>query len=374
MENLLIISEKRYKINYNSILNIYNYDIKRIDDEHDFKNYDLLIVDISDHKKLSELINLAREKNEGIPILILSDYLNLFNHSILTKIDGIGMVKIFSITTGCEYKLLQKINSMLNPEYPSLIEEIAFILPVYNEEKRFKHVINFSKKLIKLIEMNLFNGKIYFINDGSSDGTVDLTKKLMEEIRKETNYIDDYGYIFIHDLKNNTKKAGTYIDGIRNISADLLILVDADDSFNPSDISRMINIINEGYYDIIIGTKDMTGENRPLVRKVLSFFKRLLTKGFLPKGVNDSQTGLKIIKAEAARYIFPYLDEKMEFAIDLEMMYLAKRFNFRVLQLPVKCIDREDSHVDIIRDSIHYLKSILKISLKNYSLDIEGRE
>ena len=42
-------------------------------------------------------------------------------------------------------------------------------------------------------------------------------------------------------------------------------------------------------------------------------------------------------------------------------MYYAKKLNYRVLQLPVKCIDREGSHVDIIKDSISYIKNIFSI-------------
>ena len=81
----------------------------------------------------------------------------------------------------------------------------------------------------------------------------------------------------------------------------------------------------------------------------------------LPHGVYDSQTGLKAMKASAAKFIMPYLSNKRGLAIDLELMYYAKKLNYRVLQLPVKCIDREGSHVDIIKDSISYIKNIFSI-------------
>ena len=81
----------------------------------------------------------------------------------------------------------------------------------------------------------------------------------------------------------------------------------------------------------------------------------------LPKGVYDSQTGLKAIKASSAKFILPYLSRSRGLAIDLELMYYAKKLNFRVLQLPVKCIDRDGSHVDVIKDSLSYLKNIYLI-------------
>ena len=173
--------------------------------------------------------------------------------------------------------------------------------------------------------------------------------------------LESAGWVLAKELEQNTRKAGTYIEGIKSIEADILLFVDADNSFFIEDISLMINIILKGYYDIVAGTKDLAAEKRPLIRKILSFGKRTLTKNMLPKGVYDSQTGLKAIKASSAKFILPYLSRSRGLAIDLELMYYAKKLNFRVLQLPVKYIDRDGSHVDVIKDSLSYLKNIYLI-------------
>lgn len=67
----------------------------------------------------------------------------------------------------------------------------------------------------------------------------------------------------------------------------------------------MINVVQQGYYDVVIGTKDMTAENRSLLRSVVSFGKRVISRPFLPTGVVDSQTGLKVMSSVAVKRMFP---------------------------------------------------------------------
>jgi len=63
----------------------------------------------------------------------------------------------------------------------------------------------------------------------------------------------------------------------------------------------------------------------------------------------------------AVKRMFPYLKEHLGLALDLQMMYIAKRLQLRVLQLPVKCIDRDGSHINVLKDSLRFLRSMIDI-------------
>jgi len=102
----------------------------------------------------------------------------------------------------------------------------------------------------------------------------------------------------------------------------------------------------------------------------MSFVKRQLTKSLLPKGVYDSQTGLKAMNGTAAKYILPHLNVTTGLAIDLEILHIAKKYGFRTLQFPVQCIDQEGSHIDIIKDSIAYIKNVFMIKKRNKKITI----
>ncbi|WP_160673879.1 glycosyltransferase [Clostridium sp. C8-1-8] len=362
-DSILIISDNFRKIDYEHIIDFYSHKLISINEMEEtlLGDYSMILLDLKDTEDTINYANKIRNIVPSMPLLLISTLDEAKDFTYFRSIVGYGQIRSLNYRASDSDEILEYIQSLLHPEYPSEKTDIAIVLPVYNEASRFNNVYEFVKKLKVLLEEGFINASLYFINDGSKDNTEELVKKLIDNDLLETNYIKQRSTISSHELKVNTRKAGTYIEGIKSIRSEILVFVDADNSFEIEDIAKMINIIKAGYYDIIVATKDMTAEKRPPIRRFVSFFKRLMTKPMLPKGVYDSQTGLKAVNSVAAQYILPYLHAETELAIDLELVYLAKRMNFRVLQLPVRCIDMEGSHVDIVRDSIHFVKSIFKI-------------
>jgi len=364
---ILILSDANRKIPYGDFMAFYKYDIlDTLPDSID--QYHAVVIDSSGENSQVGLANRIREIRPDMAILILIDLLHPHSENLLERIGGFGNTRLYIWKEENPVPFLDMLQSLCHPEYPVKTMMLAIILPVYNEESRIENVIDFSLKLQELIEKSFLNGHIFFINDGSVDDTETLVNKIIASETDQMGFVHNTAFFSTHSLVLNTRKAGTYMDALKNVQADIYIFADADNSFTIEDISRMINIVNDGYFDMVVGTKDMTAENRPLVRRIMSFFKRQLTKSLLPPGVYDSQTGLKAINAVAARSIFRHLHEKTGLAIDLEMLYIAKKYRLRVKQLPVVCIDREGSHVDLIKDSINFLKSIVLIPRWNKSV------
>ncbi|WXR60784.1 glycosyltransferase [Peptostreptococcaceae bacterium AGR-M142] len=369
-ENIIIIEDSDRNIDYDSALAFYEY--KKVKPDFNMRNlnsYDLVIVDIKD-RYFEDIIHNIRMVYPHINILLILDYKDNTGIDIIENINGYGKILVLNYKVGYQEIITEKVQFIMHPEYPSKSFSIAIIIPIYNEEERINHVYRFIEKLKILIENSFINIKIYFVNDGSDDNTDELINKLMEKNNNDGDYIYKNTLIECKNILKNTKKAGAYIEGIRNINADIYIFSDGDDSFEIDDIAKMINLLEIGYYDIIAGTKDFSAKNRSMIRRILSFFKRFLTKPLLPKGAYDAQTGLKAIRGESARLIFPHLKEEMGLAIDLEMLFIAKKLNLRTMQLPVNCIDRDGSHVDIVKDSIKYLKNIFKIYNAHKNLKI----
>lgn len=324
-------------------------------------SFQTAIIDLSTEKGILESAHALRTVRPEMALLLIIDNFTPAPEELLQRIKGYGMTQLFVWKEKNPVPLLELIQSLCHPEYPEKVRDIAIILPVYNEESRIQNVIDFSLKLQELIENSLLNSRIFFINDGSSDNTSGLIEKIIAAGKDRMDYVSNTAFFSTHSLVINTRKAGTYMDGLESVQADIYLFADADNSFVIDDISRMINIIRDGYYDMVVGTKDQTAENRPVIRRMMSFMKRLLTAHLLPRGVYDSQTGLKAMNSIAARSLFRHLHKKTGLAIDLEMLHLARKYRLRVLQLPVICIDREGSHVDIVKDSIAFLKSIILI-------------
>lgn len=376
METLLIVTDLKKAIPYESIITFYHLNIinsSLIDSINEITEL-VVIIDVEKASDGIEIANKLRIINPASNILFINNYISLAEHLFFTKIKGYGKTKLMNWRTTSHDELLINIQDLIHPEYPSKNSDIAIIIPVYNEESRFEKVYDFIQKLKLLLNESFTNASIYFVNDGSKDNTQALIDKLLEVEYEETNIISNHSQLNTYQLQYNTRKAGTYVEGIRSINASVMLFVDADDSFHIDDIAKIINILNIGYYDIIVGTKDFSADNRSPLRRIISFFKRLLTKPLLPKGIYDSQTGLKCMTSNCSKLLLPYLHENTGLAIDLEMMYISKKLNLRALQLPVKCIDQEGSHVNIIKDSISFVKIILKLLTVNRNISLQKND
>ena len=306
---------------------------------------------------------LLREGNPVLPLLFVTDKRN--PDSLLPRVAGHGPIRLLHQQADNAEQLLHDVQGLLHPEYPAQAQRIALILPVYNEAGRFENVRNFCTKIRQHLSSAYPQISIFFVNDGSDDGTAELVAQVIADDAEGAFSVHASAPIGISTLPKNTRKAGTYIEGLSGIRADIFVFADSDDSFVVEDIASMINILNDGYWDMVIGTKDATAENRPVLRRAMSWTKRLLTKPLLPEDVYDSQTGLKAFTYSAASHILPYLHTQTGLAIDLEMVHVAHKLNFRILQLPVQCIDREGSHVDVVRDSLRFVRSIGSIYMAN---------
>ncbi len=363
MSAISVVSDGDRAIPYNKILSFFDVSLNETSELGDEVN--AVIIDRNDDAAIADTAAKVRGMRPDIPLLFIEDYITKNKTGFLRNIPGYGPVSLLYWRSEYPEQLLEKVETLMHQEYSSVRNDIAVILPVYNEEARIENVYSFLKKLRVFMEKAFLNTTIYFINDGSADNTQKVIDHIIAQESEDVNIVHREPFFSLQNLQKNTRKAGTYIQGIQSIKADILVFADADDSFRIEDISKMINILREGYYDMVVGTKDLTAENRPPIRRLMSFGKRRLTSRLLPPGVYDSQTGLKAMNAVAARHILHHLHEENGLAIDLEMMYLARKLRFRVLQMPVVCIDREGSHVDIIRDSLRFLRSIRTIPKMN---------
>ena len=327
-------------------------------EEHDILLY---IIDYETRGEELAIANQIRAVRPRSKILIVKEAVRLKGDFPYHTVQGDGMLRLFSYRPAYPNELFAEIQHIIHPEYPILKDTIAFILPIFNEEKRFNYVKDFLESLATFISEDYIHASINFFDDASSDRSKALLQEYRSIVMDATDTLFTVGYLEVHHVEQNTRKAGLFIEGMKNISSDYYVFVDADNSFRIEDIARLLTIAQEGYYDIVVGTKDLTIEDRGTVRRFMSFGKRNLTRFFLPKGVTDSQTGLKIINRRVVHRLLPYLHVESGLAIDLELMYAAKKERLRVYQQPVTCIEREGSHVNLVKDSIALLQTMISL-------------
>lgn len=365
-KKILIVKNSKREILIEEVFTLYKYNLIS-DFSKPIENIDeinCVIIDVDNIEDIVEYVNRIRIIRNDLPFLIIvdqKDYMKTQN--ILLNINGYGRCDIAYFHSLNTTMIERKVHGLIHPELPSGREEIAIVLPMYNEELRINLVKTFFQNIRDMQLNGYFSITIYLINDGSDDKTSSIMNEFMEKDREEADIVAHKSMFSLKELSVNTKKAGTYIHAFKSIDADILVYSDSDNSFTIDDIGKMINILHQNYYDMVIGTKDRADPNRPFIRKVMSFAKRIVIRPFMPKGITDSQTGLKAMRSTVVNYIVSELDVDFGLAIDLKIMNMAKKNHFRVLQMPVEFKEQEGSHVEIVKDSIKFVKSIIRLAL-----------
>lgn len=139
---------------------------------------------------------------------------------------------------------------------------LSVIVPCYNEEEALPYFYKEINKISK--EMNNLNFEFIFVDDGSSDKTIEVIKKYSE---------NDDRVRFVSFSRNFGKEAAM-IAGLEASKGDFVTLMDADLQDPPALLPKMYNyIINEGYD--CVGTRRVTRKGEPKIR---SFFARMFYK------------------------------------------------------------------------------------------------
>jgi glycosyltransferase involved in cell wall biosynthesis len=240
-----------------------------------------------------------------------------------------------------------------------MIKSLSIIFPLYNENKRLKYcfqnidIFNSNSSIKKL--------EYIFVDDGSVDNSYQLILDFIKKRRRRK----EIKYKIIKFNKNKGKGAAL-ISGIKNASKDWMLTIDVDISVSLLEIN---NWIKYNYFEI---NKEIYFGSRNLKKSIIKFeyhrkliglFFILICKLFLNIKLYDTQCGFKLYKKKTGKMIFNKLTEK-KFAHDIEIVLLATKKKIEIIELPVKWVHKNDSKINLIRDSFSIFWSIYKMKKK----------
>ncbi|KAA8501404.1 glycosyltransferase family 2 protein [Mediterraneibacter catenae] len=138
------------------------------------------------------------------------------------------------------------------------MKKISLIIPCYNEEESIPLFYRETTNVLKKLEE--YSYEMVFVNDGSTDNTLDVLTGLAE--------MDDH-VKYLHFSRNFGKEAAMYA-GFCNVSGDYVAVMDADLQDPPSLLPQMLNILETKEYDSV-ATRRVSRDGEPPIR---SFFAR----------------------------------------------------------------------------------------------------
>ena len=160
---------------------------------------------------------------------------------------------------------------------------LSIVVPCYNEEESVKLFLSEIQSILAD-----YNFEVIFVNDGSSDNTLDVIKDLADS-NSNVKYLS---------FSRNFGKESAIYAGLSNANGDLVCLIDADLQHPPRLIPEMIESICAGEADVVAARRtSRKGESR-----VKSFFSHMFYKVFnrmsritLVEGATDFRVMKRIV-------------------------------------------------------------------------------
>lgn len=165
----------------------------------------------------------------------------------------------------------------------------SIVVPVYNEEESIQA---FFEALIVSLSKLPESFEIIFVDDGSTDSSLDQLKKLEQSDLR----------VRIFSLRKNMGKAEALTLGFQKAKGEKIVTLDADLQDDPDEIGHMLKKL-EGY-DLVCGWRK---NRKDPAKKILSSkFFNFLAKTFWGLELHDYNCGLKVYKADAAKSLTLY--------------------------------------------------------------------
>ena len=232
---------------------------------------------------------------------------------------------------------------------------VEFCLPVYNEEKILRTNIH---KLLNYLNQQNYNFKwsIVIIINGSTDNSVKICRELAGEQIKIINL-------------PRKGKGGALKQYVLTSLANWLIYMDIDLAVSIENINDIINLVRKNNYDIIMGSRLLTGSKveRSTIRSLSSKIYNFLSRLILRHKYADLQCGFKAIRGDVAKKILPLIVDNNWF-FDTELIFLAYRQNYLIKEIPVNWSEnryqQRKSKVSLIKDGLKFLKSLIELKIR----------
>jgi len=164
---------------------------------------------------------------------------------------------------------------------------LSVIVPVYNEEgaatNLHQEILNVCQKINKPFE-------IIFVNDGSSDKTLEVLKTLSP--------------IKVVNLRGNFGQTAAMDAGIKAASGFYLATLDGDGQNDPADIPNLIAELEKNDLDVVSGWRKNRKDT--FMKKFSSKCAAYVRKRLINDGIHDSGCSLKVYKKECFKGVTLY--------------------------------------------------------------------
>lgn len=229
----------------------------------------------------------------------------------------------------------------------------SVVIPAYNEERRLPAYLD---RVARYLDGRGDPYEIIVVDDGSRDGTSACVREMA----------GTHPAIGLERFDENHGKGFAVRAGMRIARGALRLMADADGATPIAEVERLEKAIAAGA-DLAVGSRSLADRSvarqmrahRQLVGTVFNLVVRSLGVWH----VTDTQCGFKLLRGDVAAELFP-LVRTDGFGFDVELLLLAQRRGYRIVEVPINWTDQPGSRVSVMREGPKMLSQVLAARLR----------
>lgn len=224
--------------------------------------------------------------------------------------------------------------------------KLSVIIPVFNEADHIREIL-------KRVQAAKLAKEIIVVDDGSSDGTREVLKKL-----------DGRNKVRVIPHEKNLGKGAAVVTGLKAAKGDVLLIQDADLEYDPRDYPALLQPIREGVADVVYGSRFLGGPHRVTMfwHLVANQLLTLLTNVLYNTILTDMETGYKVFRRKVIENM-PIRARRFDFEPEFTAKVLKR--HYRIYEVPISFNPRDYSQGKKIKlkDAFEAVWTLLKYRL-----------
>ena len=223
----------------------------------------------------------------------------------------------------------------------------SIVIPAYNEQNRLPGTL---EQIFHFLKQQSFPSEVIVVENGSTDNTYQIARQFAEQHEN------------LSVLQSEKGKGAAVQRGMLAARGKYRFMCDADLSMPVEEILKFLPPKLENF-DIAIASREATEAvryNEPSYRHLGGRGINLIVQTLILPGLNDTQCGFKCFRGEVAEDLFSR-QTLLGWSFDIELLYIARRHGYRIVEIPIHWYHFSDSKVNALRDAVYMISDIFRI-------------
>lgn len=236
----------------------------------------------------------------------------------------------------------------------------SVIIPAYNEAARLTQTLAAVRDYLRSRNAPR-DAEVILVDDGSTDATLQIAREAAQRWACEA----DAPPLVVLSHPSNRGKGFAVRQGMLIARGELRLMLDADLATPLTETAKLLAHLEHGY-GVVIGSRDVHGAQiihpQPFTRRLLASAFRAIRRSLLLPTLRDTQCGLKLFTAEAARSAFS--DVRLDgWLFDCEVLVRAAAHGHRIAEVGVVWSEPGGSRVRPLWSAWAVLRDLLWLAV-----------